>query len=85
MKDTVGAVRIQTRIDQLQAGNPGDAKAVGDGVHELRCNFGPGYRVYFAQEGTILIILLCGGDKGSQVRDILKAKEFWADWKRRFK
>lgn len=62
------------------AGNLGDVKSVGDGVHELRLAFGPGYRIYFGADGDELIILLCGGDKGSQDKDIRKAKEFLADY-----
>jgi putative addiction module killer protein len=65
---------IAARIDRLAHGNPGDVKAVGHGVGELRINFGPGYRVYFSQRGPILIVLLCGGDKSSQSADIEKAQ-----------
>jgi putative addiction module killer protein len=57
------------------AGNPGDVKPVGDGLSELRIDYGPGYRIYYKQQGRVLIVLLCGGDKGSQKRDIAKAKE----------
>ncbi len=58
----------------MQLGNFGNAKSVGDNVHELRFTFGPGYRVYFTQRGERVILLLCGGDKGSQSRDIARAK-----------
>jgi putative addiction module killer protein len=61
------------RIDRLASGNPGDVKPVGEGVSELRIVHGPGYRVYFAQRGELLVVLLCGGDKSSQSRDIAKA------------
>lgn len=64
---------IAARIDRLANGNPGDVKPVGHGVSELRIRFGPGYRVYFVQRGTVLILLLCGGDKSSQDADIAKA------------
>lgn len=65
---------IAARIDRLAHGNPGDVKPVGHGVSELRIRYGPGYRVYFLQRGSVLIVLLCGGDKSSQDADILKAQ-----------
>jgi putative addiction module killer protein len=67
-------LRISDRIDRLVAGNFGDTKSVGEGVQELRMRFGSGYRVYYIWSGDVLIILLNGGDKDSQVRDIAKAK-----------
>jgi putative addiction module killer protein len=66
---------IATRLMRLAEGLPGDVSTVGDGVSELRIHFGPGYRIYFQQRGHILVILLCGGDKGSQKRDIILAKK----------
>jgi putative addiction module killer protein len=66
--------RIAQRIVRLQSGLIGDAKPVGGGVSELRINHGPGYRVYFVQRGVVLIVLLCGGDKRPQSRDIVKAR-----------
>lgn len=74
LRDTAGSVRIARRIDRLAQGNFGDAKSVGDGVSELRFAFGPGYRVYFVRRGDVVVILLCGGSKGSQLRDIERAK-----------
>ena len=71
--------RIAQRIVRLQSGLLGDVKPVGDGVSELRVDHGPGYRVYFVQRGQVLIILLCGGDKGSQRRDIQRAKAIAAE------
>ena len=66
--------RIEIRIYRLSLGNSGDAKSVGDGVSELRIDYGPGYRVYFTRQGKSLVILLCGGDKRTQSRDIANAK-----------
>jgi putative addiction module killer protein len=62
--------RVLARVERLAAGNPGDAEPVGEGVSELRINYGPGYRVYYKQQGRELVILLAGGDKSSQSRDI---------------
>ncbi len=83
LKDPVTVRRIQARLAGVSAGNLGDVKLIGDGVSELRLAFGPGYRIYFGTDGEELIILLSGGDKGSQDRDIIKAKEYWADYRRR--
>lgn len=66
--------RIAKRIDRIALGNFGDAKSVGGGVSELRFTFGPGYRVYYTRRGDVVVILLCGGDKGSQADDIERAK-----------
>lgn len=74
LSDTVAAARIQARIDRLGLGLFGDVKPVGEGVSELRIAYGPGYRIYVLQRGKTLVILLCGGDKSSQVKDIAKAK-----------
>jgi putative addiction module killer protein len=65
----------------LEDGNFGDAKPVGEGVSELRINYGPGYRVYVVQAGRVVIVLLCGGDKSTQARDIAKAKRLAREWK----
>ena len=73
--------RIQARIFLFANGSFGDWKTVGGGVHEARLDFGPGYRLYFGIEGRTVIILLLGGDKGSQRRDISKAKQFWSVYK----
>ncbi|WP_407669184.1 type II toxin-antitoxin system RelE/ParE family toxin [Orrella marina] len=75
LRDIRARVRIQTRIDRLEMGNPGDSKSVGGGIVELRINYGPGYRVYYVQRGEVLVVLLCGGDKSSQQNDIARAKE----------
>jgi putative addiction module killer protein len=73
VRDARAKSAIAARIDRLANGNPGDVKPVGHGVSELRIRFGPGYRVYFVQRGTVLIVLLCGGDKSSQDADIARA------------
>lgn len=68
-------------MGRLAAGNPGDAKPVGDGVSELRIDYGPGYRVYFMQRGPVIVVLLCGGDKSTQDADIRNAKRIAAQRK----
>nr|WP_322096605.1 type II toxin-antitoxin system RelE/ParE family toxin [Oceanibaculum indicum] len=74
LKDRDAKARIAIRLRRLSLGNPGDVKPVGGGVSELRIDHGPGYRVYFCQRGPVLMILLCGGDKRTQDRDIAKAR-----------
>ena len=74
LKDRRAVARITARIDRLRMGNPGDVKPVGKGVSELRINYGPGYRVYYKQVGTKVIILLVAGDKSSQEKDIKVAQ-----------
>jgi len=74
LRDVRARARITVRIDRLALGNPGDVKPVGEGVSELRITYGPGYRLYYVQKGDELVILLCGGHKGSQRRDIAAAK-----------
>jgi putative addiction module killer protein len=74
LRDRVAKTRIDIRIRRLSLGNPGDAKPIGDGVSELRIDHGPGYRVYFVQRGSVLVVLLAGGDKSTQAQDIRKAK-----------
>ena len=75
LKDRAARARITARIRRLSLGNPGDVKPVGQGVSEMRIDYGPGYRVYFVQRGEALVILLCGGDKRDQSRDITRALE----------
>jgi len=74
LRDSTARARIAARIRRLALGNPGDVKPVGEGVSEMRIDFGPGYRVYFVQRGAVLVVLLCGGDKQTQARDIRTAK-----------
>lgn len=78
--DKATRARIQIRILRFELGNLGDHKDLGDGVQEARIPFGPGYRVYFGRSGKELVLLLVGGDKGSQVKDIKRAKKFWATY-----
>ena len=81
LRDRRAVARIAARLDRMAAGNPGDVQPVGEGVSELRINYGPGYRVYFIQQGPVLIILLCGGDKSTQSKDIKQAKVLAEEWK----
>jgi putative addiction module killer protein len=74
LRDSRARARIQIRIDRMSLGNPGDVRPVGDGVSELRIDYGPGYRVYFVGRGKTVAVLLCGGDKQTQDIDIAKAK-----------
>ena len=79
LRDLRARARVQARIERLAGGNPGDVRPVGEGVSELRIDYGPGYRVYFQRRGRRLIILLAGGDKSSQARDIKKAQRLASD------
>jgi len=83
LKDIAGRAKIRVRLDRARLGNLGDNRPVGEGVHELKIAYGPGYRVYFALEGNRLILLLLGGDKSTQARDIVKAKEYWREHQKR--
>jgi putative addiction module killer protein len=80
IKDIVVRRRILARISRMQQGNYGDFESVGEGVKELRLFFGSGYRVYFGEQDSNIVILLCGGDKGSQKRDIEQAKSYWKEY-----
>ena len=81
--DRTVRARIEARLKRIALGNFGDVKPVGEGVNELRSDFGAGYRVYFGQHNGNIVVLLCGGDKSSQSKDIELAKQYWADFKRR--
>jgi putative addiction module killer protein len=80
LKDARARAMIASRLDRLAFGNAGDVKPVGQGVSELRIDYGPGYRVYFQRRGKTIIVLLCGGDKRTQDRDIETAKRLAAEW-----
>jgi len=81
LRDPRAKARIEMRIRRLSLGNPGDVNPIGEGLSEMRIDYGPGYRVYYVQHGSILVVLLCGGDKRTQQSDIAKAKELAAEWK----
>jgi putative addiction module killer protein len=83
IKDQITRLRIRRRLDRLELGNFGDCEPVGEGVSELRLFFGSGYRIYFAEQDEEIIILLCGGDKSSQKKDIKTAKRYWHELKER--
>ncbi|TAN27922.1 MAG: type II toxin-antitoxin system RelE/ParE family toxin [Castellaniella sp.] len=83
--DRQARARVLTRINRMATGNLGDCKHVSDGVWELRINWGPGYRVYYAHAGKRLILLLAGGDKRRQQADINTAVSYWHDWQSREK
>lgn len=80
LKDIRGRAIVRARLERVKLGNLGNTKNIGDGVSELKIPYGPGYRVSFGQEGPKIIVLLCGGDKTSQKRDILKAKLLWGEY-----
>lgn len=72
---------VRNRLDRVERGNFGDTKSLGDGVHELRIDVGSGYRVYYGLDGKSIVLLLCGGDKKRQVKDIEQAKRYWNEYK----
>jgi putative addiction module killer protein len=80
LRDSMTQKRILARLSRLEQGNYGDCKPVGEGVSELRMFFGSGYRVYFAEHSEDVVVLLCGGDKGSQDQDIENAKAYWKEY-----
>jgi len=81
LSDSRARVKVLARIDRLERGNPGDVAPVGEGVSEMKINYGPGYRVYFVQRGRTVIVLLCGGTKQRQAADIIHAKALARLWK----
>ncbi|MDB5503412.1 MAG: hypothetical protein JWR89_3314 [Tardiphaga sp.] len=80
LRDRRGRAKIYLRIQRLQLGNPGDVKPVGEGISEMRIDFGPGYRVYYMLKGQTIVLLLCGGDKSTQDKDIRRAAQIAAEW-----
>jgi putative addiction module killer protein len=83
LKDRKAEARIAARLGRLEAGNFGDCRSVGGGVWELRVDYGPGDRVYYAIAGKTVVLLLCGSDKRTQPGDIRRAKDYWEDYKER--
>ncbi|MFB8791514.1 MAG: type II toxin-antitoxin system RelE/ParE family toxin [Potamolinea sp.] len=83
LRDTRAVDKIEKRLKRVGSGNLGDYRSVGEGVCELKIDYGPGYRVYFGQIGSTIVLLLCGGDKSTQEQDIIKAREYWRDYERR--
>lgn len=81
LKDRQARAKVRVRIDRLRLGNFGDCRSVGSGVSELKIDLGPGYRVYFGKDGENLVVLLLGGDKKSQAKDIQNAKKYWKQYK----
>ena len=82
LRDRRARAKIKQSLDRLELGNMGDFKPVGKGDLELRINYGPGYRVYFARAGQQIVLLLCGGDKKTQNKDILRAQQYWMDFQK---
>jgi putative addiction module killer protein len=81
LKDRITRARIRRRLDRLEQGHYGDYKALGEGVNELRLQFGSGYRIYFSEIGNVVVILLCGGNKSTQKNDVKIAKQYWLELK----
>ena len=77
LRDKVAVYRIRARLDRVELGNFGQAKPIGDGISELKIDHGPGYRVYYAMNGKTVVLLLMGGDKSTQHKDIATAKAYW--------
>jgi putative addiction module killer protein len=83
LRDPIAKVQVIKRVNRIESGNFGDHKPCRDGVWELRIDQGPGYRVYYAMAGAVVVLLLCGGSKDSQDADIARAIGYWKDWQRR--
>lgn len=83
LRDREARIRVRVRINRVRVGNFGDSHSVGGGVNELCIDYGPGYRVYFGRQGNAVVLLLCGGDKRTQSRDIALAQAHWSEYQRR--
>ena len=81
LRDRRAVARINARLRNVSLGNLGDVRSVGQGIHEMRIHYGPGYRLYFIREGRSVVVLLCGGDKDSQSRDIESARRLAREWR----
>ena len=79
--DAAGRAAVHCRLNRVRNGNFGDYRGVGQGVWELRIHYGPGYRIYFGEDGPRIILLICGGDKRTQQKDIRKARRIWAEYR----
>ena len=80
LKDARAIGIVRARLNRIRLGNFGDCKSVGSGVEELRIDFGPGYRIYYGRQGPLVVVLLCGGDKRTQAKDILMAQKYWKEY-----
>jgi putative addiction module killer protein len=83
LRDKKAQYKIDARLERVQLGNIGDYRSVGEGVFELKIDYGPGYRIYFAQIGSKIILLFCGGNKSTQNKDIHQAKQYWRHYEKR--
>lgn len=83
LKDKVGRANITNRLNRVAIGHYGDCESVGDGVFELKIHYGPGYRIYFSEQEHTIVLLLLGGSKRTQAKDIKKAKQYWAEFRGR--
>ena len=81
LRDRRAVARINARLRNVSIGNFGDIRSIGDGISEMRIRYGPGYRLYFIRRGSTVVVLLCGGEKGTQQRDIERAKRLAQDWR----
>jgi putative addiction module killer protein len=85
LQDIKARAKILSRLNRIAIGNLGNYRSVGEGVFELKIDYGPGYRIYFGQIGSRIILLLCGGDKSTQKQDIDRAKQYWKDYENRIR